>query len=329
MPAAPAVYCSAARVSQLRLRVAPGSGQPAAPLTHVPEWFRDGEVWVSNAPTIGINKDGVELHRVDEAGNRLNEIDDVAIKDVNSLLVGEETPTAHFVSLGITELAGVPKYSDYGARDRFRRCVKAPLAGFSWATIGELVESGALMVRNGHGSPSIDLRFGDVPYIKVSDLRAGLVNVNSTNMVPRAVAERHWRAKSSGLKAYDVITPSRACKNIGEPVVLLPDQTDVVLTKEVVVFRPDESANFDSFYLAWALDLQIVKDQWDRVIFMQTNREDVGNRYLEIEIPIAPTREKADEASAHYKRYFTKLSTIRSEFESAKSSQTKKMLENS
>lgn len=31
MPAAPAVYCSAARASQLRLRVAPGSGQPAAP----------------------------------------------------------------------------------------------------------------------------------------------------------------------------------------------------------------------------------------------------------------------------------------------------------
>ena len=30
-PAAPAVYCSAARASRLRLRVAPGSGQPAAP----------------------------------------------------------------------------------------------------------------------------------------------------------------------------------------------------------------------------------------------------------------------------------------------------------
>lgn len=303
-------------------------GKPSL-LTHVPEWFRDGKVWVSNAPTIGINKDGVELHRVDEAGNRLNEIDDVAIEDVTSLLDGKETPTAHFVSLGITELAGVPKYSDYGARDHFRKCVEASLDGFSWATIGELVESGALMVRNGHGSPSIDLRFGDVPYIKVSDLRAGLVNVNSTNMVPRAVAERHWRAKSSGLKAYDVITPSRACKNIGEPVVLLPDQTDVVLTKEVIVFRPDESANFDSFYLAWALDLQIVKEQWNRVIFMQTNREDVGNRYLEIEIPVAPTRESADEASAHYRRYFTELSTIRSEFESAKSSLTKLMLENS
>lgn len=30
-PAAPAVYCAAARVSRLRPRVAPGSGQPAAP----------------------------------------------------------------------------------------------------------------------------------------------------------------------------------------------------------------------------------------------------------------------------------------------------------
>lgn len=39
-------------------------------------------------------------------------------------------------------------------------------------------------VETGTGRPSKDQRTGSVPYIKVSDLRAGLVNINATNMVP-------------------------------------------------------------------------------------------------------------------------------------------------
>ena len=96
---------------------------------------------------------------------------------------------------------------------------------------------------------------GISPYIKVSDLRAGLVNVNSTNMVSRNTAKRFWKGKDSGLNPYDIITPARACKNIGEIVVLLPGQEDIVLTKEVLIFAPTEKSDFDSFYLAWALDL--------------------------------------------------------------------------
>ena len=57
---------------------------------------------------------------------------------------------------------------------------------------------------------------------KVSDLRAGLVNPNSTNVVSRELARRFWKGESSGLRPYDIITPSRASKNIGEPVMLLP-----------------------------------------------------------------------------------------------------------
>lgn len=46
MPAAPAVYCSAARASQLRLHVAPGSGQSAAPSA-----LRGGS-WIPRAQTM-------------------------------------------------------------------------------------------------------------------------------------------------------------------------------------------------------------------------------------------------------------------------------------
>ncbi len=49
-----------------------------------------------------------------------------------------------------------------------------------------------------------------------------------------------------------------------------------------------------------------VRQQWKRVVFMQTNREDVGARFLEIEI--APNRERADEVSAPFRDYYMTMS---------------------
>lgn len=244
---------------------------------------------------------------MDERGNRLSAIDGRAIEDVNALINGENGATSRYIKLDELGLLGVPKYSDLTALNNFKTYASAKHPSFKTQTIGSLVEEGVIEVRNGHGSPSIDLRFGDIPYIKVSDLRAGLVNINRTNLVPLAVAEKFWGGRHSGLRAYDVLTPSRACKNIGEPVVLLPDQTDVVLTKEMIVFRPGKRANFDSFYLALALNLETVCEQWDRIIFMQTNREDVGNRYLDIEIPIPSNTAEANAASKHYRDYYMTL----------------------
>ncbi|UKA07766.1 hypothetical protein IHC92_17220 [Photobacterium damselae subsp. damselae] len=59
----------------------------------------------------------------------------------------------------------------------------------------------------GHGSPSSDQRLGTIPYIKVSDLRAGHVNINPTNMIPVDLAKKFWGGDDSGLKPYDLISP--------------------------------------------------------------------------------------------------------------------------
>ena len=47
---------------------------------------------------------------------------------------------------------------------------------------------------------------------------------------------------------------------------------------------------------------------------MQTNREDVGNRYREIVIPKPPTKEWAESVSLSFKQYFTKLAEAKKVF---------------
>lgn len=291
-----------------------------------PSWFSDETIMVSTAPTCGLTKGGRLLPIVDPAtGKRVQEVDpetgayidavdDQLRIDANALAKGQKTDTLSFIPVkDIDVRCAVPVYYDHRFRDSFFKAMAEPrFSGFSTASIGELIDRGLITVRGGHGSPSQDERIGDVPYIKVSDLRAGLVNINPTNRIPLSVAEKFWGGPESGLRAFDLLCPERTSKNIGDFCMLLPGQERVVTTKEVIVLRPGDAADFDPFYLLWAMSLKVVRDQWRRIIFMQTNREDVGKRYLEVLVPVPPSRDRAEEISEPFRRYYRALAEARS-----------------
>ncbi|MFS0730051.1 hypothetical protein ABC270_08235 [Curtobacterium sp. 1P10AnD] len=287
-------------------------------MVYRPKWFRDDQVFISYAPTVGINKDGADLFVVDaETGARTADIDNALERDVEALLSDESGPTSTWISadsLG-ERLQAVPKYFDTRASDLLQTLLDTDeaFAGYQRRSLAELIADGAVTWRVGHGSPSADLRAGEVPYIKVSDLRAGQVNINPTNRVSEPVAKRFWRGSQSGLKSFDLLTPMRASKNIGEFSVLMPGQEGVVLTKEILVLRA-QSQLFDNFYLLWALSLTAVRRQWDRIVFMQTNREDVGKRFLELELPVPPHRQAAERASQLFRDYYLGLQELRERF---------------
>jgi hypothetical protein len=293
---------------------------------HKPSWFSKDTIMVSTAPTCGLTKGGRTLPLVDrrtglrvqvkddETGELVDAVNDKLLDDMRALSDGKTTDTLRFIKRDQVKLnLAVPVYYDRRYDDAFAAAMKTPrFAEFSSATVGELVTTKQLAIRGGHGSPSTDQRVGDVPYIKVSDLRAGFVNINPTNRVPHKIAERFWRGPESRLKAFDIVCPERTSKNIGDFCVLMPGQERVLLTKEVIVLRPGEKAKFDPFYILWAMTLKIVREQWKRVVFMQTNREDVGKRYLEIRIPVPPSREVADRVSAPFRDYYTTIAKVRS-----------------
>jgi hypothetical protein len=299
-------------------------------MIHKPSWFKDDRIMVSTAPTCGLTKGGRTLPLINqktgqriqvidsETGGLIDAVDDQLKADMEALRDGRWTSTLRYVySDDVSMRCAVPTYYDRRYDDAFDEAMDSDkFNNFTSLTIGEMVGSGLLTVRNGHGSPTQSVRVGKVPYIKVSDLRAGLLNINPTNRVPLAVAEKFWRGKSSGLAAWDLICPERTSKNIGDFCMILPGQEQVVTTKEVIVLRPGKIASFDPFYLMWALTLTVVRDQWRRVIFMQTNREDVGERYFAIRIPVPRDAKHAAKVSAPFREYYQNLAKARNDLRS-------------
>jgi len=285
---------------------------------HKPSWFKSGQTLIVNARTCGINKDGHEQYIVNPAtGIRSDSDIDDDLAECCDLIKSDDNISRkevfYFETNKIIESdVYVPKYYDHKTLEAVHNLVVSH-TGLALKTLGQLKAEKSILMFGGHGSPSSDQRLGEIPYIKVSDLRAGHVNINPSNMIPVDLAKKFWGDEKSGLCAYDLISPERASKNIGEFCVLMPGQEKAVLTKEVIVVRTNTDL-FDQFYLLWALTLNEVVSQWERIVFMQTNREDVGIRINEILIPIPSSRELADELSLSFRGYYLGLEKSRRVF---------------
>jgi hypothetical protein len=285
---------------------------------HTPTWFSKGNVLVVNAKTCGINKDGKEQYLVNPStGIRsASEIDDSLAECCDDIVKGKfdrKEIFYHEYSDVVEKDAYVPKFFDHETLSGIERLVESH-KDLKLMSLGELQENGSILIFGGHGSPSSDQRLGTIPYIKVSDLRAGHVNINPTNMVPIDLAKKFWSGDGSGLLPYDLVSPERASKNIGEFCVLMPGQERAVFTKEVIIVRALDHKLLDQFYLLWALSLNEVRAQWERIVFMQTNREDVGKRMHEILIPVPTGITAANKYSKPFKKYYNSLEESRNAF---------------
>ena len=98
--------------------------------------------------------------------------------------------------------------------------------------------------------------------------------------------------------------------------MVMPGQEQMVFTKEILLFTVNKDAPINHFFLFWALRLKDVQKQWERVIFMQTNREDLGDRYRLIEIPYTKDPDAAKEVSKAYREYFEGLDELSKRFAS-------------
>lgn len=276
-----------------------------------------------NPKTCGIYKSGGTRFKTDPiTGQRTQEIDNELIEHVDAFLADKEPFGEARVALEDIFQNGVlvPGYYDQRYNDPIRNLLKEhKLSGI---TIGDLLNDKTITVRGGHGSPSNDQRSGSIPYIKVSDIRALRVNVNPTNLLSESVARRFWKGNGSGIQSWDVLTPNRASSNIGEFAIILPGEEQIVITKEVFIFRIVKDDLYDPFYLLWALSLKAVREQWRRIALMQTNREDCGNRYREIIIPKPPNKHWAQTVSKSFREYFTTIASAREKLKASIASDT-------
>ncbi len=257
------------------------------------------KVIMSYPRSIGQDKKGTPLRRMEKGartGELENEMADAVREIVGASYSGVAKPATkatenrlrfHVLQTDIlSRPVLIPRYW-------WRKDTDAALA--TWAkehpseivTLGELEKKGIIKSFVGHGSPPGNARkTGNVPYVKVSDLRNWRLNENPTNFIHADVAAK-LRKRGPSLEYGDLISPARASANIGQFCIVMPWQTHVVLTKEVLGLRVlPNTEGIDAFLLLALMSLRVVQDQYAALTPMHTNREDLGNRWREVKIPL-------------------------------------------
>jgi type I restriction enzyme M protein len=181
--------------------------------------------------------------------------------------------------------------------------------------IGDMIDSGEIEVTAGHGSPQSHFKGrGAVPYVKVVDIKNWRMIENPKYFIPEAAAARLRRSRP--LHAYDLISPTRTTRNIGLFAVVMPWQTQAVLTREIAIWRVNPTAKrIDPWLLLALTSLKVVHDQFNYLVLMQMNREDLGERYREVLLPVPKEKALRDRWSQPIAAYFKALAAARESYD--------------
>lgn len=238
--------------------------------------------------SFGQDKHGKPLFRLDEHGNRTSVIED-EMAEAAVLLRSRSRASSKLrftFDQHAARDAGVLTAS-YHWRAPYLRSLEAfaHKNGFRLVSLRELIDAGDLVYTLGHGSPHGQYKGkGAVPYVKVSDIKNWRINENPKYFIPSDAAAK--LRGDRGLESFDVVIPTRASKNIGLGAIVMPWQTHVVLTREIAVLRCTETSRLSPSLLLVILSLRVVNDQFRFLVQMQTNREDLGSRLLEMQVPV-------------------------------------------
>ena len=181
----------------------------------------------------------------------------------------------------------------------YRRKPKLPPPGQKWVRLGDLVAEEVIVAWDGHGSPSsAEKGEGDIPYIRVADIVNWELYRNPTSGVTLETYEKLTRGKPR-VKAGDVIFVRRGSYRIGTVAMASERDEMVVLTRELLTLRvQDNDYGFTPHYLLALMSSQLVQDQIESLVFIDTTLPNIGDRWRELLLPVYLKRNEIGELSA-------------------------------
>ena len=162
--------------------------------------------------------------------------------------------------------------------------------------LGELVSEGLVSAWDGHGSPTAQEKgAGDIPYIRVSDIVNWELYRNPVTGIPQEAYRRLIGAKPPPQEG-DVIFVRRGSYRIGTVAMASPRDADNLLTRELLTLRVAEADNargLSPFYLLALLSSDIVQEQIDSYVFVDTTLPNIGGRWRHLVLPFHRDSEEA------------------------------------
>ncbi|PAF53818.1 DNA methyltransferase [Helicobacter sp. 13S00482-2] len=175
--------------------------------------------------------------------------------------------------------------------------------GCELISINDLITSKIITYFDGHGSPESENKGkGEIPYIRVKDIVNWEIYKDPTSKIPLKVYQEMHK-ESKRLQEGDILYVRRGSYRIGSVAMVSRFDTEVLLTREILVLRVKEQnkLGITPYYLLYLLSHQITQEQAKNKILIETTLPNIADRWRELKLPIHKNKEKIKDISERIK----------------------------
>ncbi len=156
--------------------------------------------------------------------------------------------------------------------------------GAKFLSLEALRDRKAITIRKGHEVGSHAYGTGDIPFVRTSDVNNFEISVDPTKAVSEAIYEEY--ARQQKLRPGDVLMVVDGRYRIGTTALLSASNARCIVQSHFRVIGVTDDRVLDPCELLFALNLPSVKMQLRNLVFVQSTLGTLGNRLLELEIPV-------------------------------------------
>lgn len=266
---------------------------------------QDSKINMAVAEEMGHDHQGRPLYRWDA---RAQEIDRAHVWDDIPVIL-EETRKERRKKHVFQVPADTPKQKRlyvprYYWQTREREVEKiAKERGLILKPVSEFLDAGILRSFDGDGSPRADYKGrGDIPYIRVKDIVNWEIYKDPTAAVPERVYHEMTKDKPAEnfVRQRDVVYVRRGSYRIGSVAMVSPHDSNILMTKEILVLRAekqDEEFGLNPYYLLYLLSHRLVKMQAFNRILIETTLPNIADRWRDLRLPLFENHAEAEKVS--------------------------------
>jgi len=179
---------------------------------------------------------------------------------------------------------------------------------FTLATIQDLVDKKIIFTNRGGYLPRGDeigshvYGLGDIPFIRTSELNNWEINLDSYKKTSEEVYEQ-YKFKQNIEEGDILLVKDNGPNLIGKTAYITELDTKIIIQSHIFQLKTLKNDEFiDPYLLLYLLNLEIVQKQIEAITFVQGTIATIGNRIMEVILPIPSDIHKRKEISDYIKK---------------------------
>ena len=152
---------------------------------------------------------------------------------------------------------------------------------------------------------------GDIPFIRTSEINNWEINLDSYKKTSEEVY-KHYKLKQN-IEEGDILLVKDGGPNlIGKTAYITSLDTKIIIQSHIFQIKVLENNEFiDSYLLLYLLNLDIVQKQIQAITFVQGTIATIGNRIMDLILPISSNINKRKEISEYVKKIVDDKTEVR------------------